>query len=373
MFRKLAYLIASIGPMMCFAVLPANAMDLVYGSFFGAKAGENRIGVVPTIKEIAKASNGTIKWKLLAGGQVVTGRGTLAAIRDKLIDSGLVVAPFTRKELATNNTVFDMGFHGTDVVAVSGASVETILVNCPECLAEYKRNNAVFVGGYALSPFRLMCAKKVASLADIANKKIRAVGSTARWIKLLGGAPVSIPAPEAVPAMQRGALDCAVASPGWLTALGYMDVTKSVIDFTFGSPRGIGLWVLNRKSWDAMSLDQKNIMLKAMPMSQARLTIDGYVKNDKRNFDLARAKGITITKGGPEFDAKLAVHIVNEEKAIPAQLRKLGVKNPERIMAAFKTNLKKWEALSKGIGTDVEKFAKALQTHIYDKVDPGKL
>ena len=373
MFKKSAFTFFAITLTYAFSGVPAQANDYVYGSFFGAKASENSIGVAPTIKEIEKATNGAIRWKLLAGGQVVSGRGTLAAIRDKLIDSGLVVAPFTRKELATNNTIFDMGFHGTDVVAVSGASVETILVSCPECLAEYKKNNAVFLGGYALSPFRLMCAKKVTSLADIANKKIRAVGSTARWIKLLGGAPVSVPAPEAVPAMQRGALDCAVASPGWLMALGYIEVTKSLIDFTFGSPRGVGLWVLNRAAWDSMSLQHKKAMLKEMPMSQARLTIDGYVKNDLRNFAAARAKGITITKGGPKFSAKLLVHIANEEKAIPAQLKGLGVKNPERIMSAFKVNLKKWEALSKDIGTDVDKFAKALQTHIYDKLDAGKL
>ena len=365
---KMVVTILAVAVAWTSAIAPGKTKEYVYGSFFGAKAGENRIGIAPTIEEITKITNGALEWKLLAGGQVVTGRGTLAAIRDRLIDSGLVVAPFTRKELASNNAIFDMGFHGTDVVAVSGASVETILLNCPECLVEYRKNNAIFLGGYALSPFRLMCASEVKSLADIANKKIRAVGSTARWIKLLGGAPVSMPAPEAVPAMQRGALDCAVASPGWLTALGYIDVAKSLIDFTFGSPRGVGLWVLNRAAWDGMSLEHKKVMLKAMPMSQARLTIDGYVKNDQRNFAAARAKGIAITPGAAEFEEKLKIHIANEEKAIPDQLKGLGVKDPERIMAAFKVNLKKWEALSKSIATDVEKFAQALHTHIYAKL-----
>ena len=54
-------------------------------------------------------------------------------------------------------------------------------------------------------------------------------------------------------------------------------------------------------------------------------------------------------------------------------LKELGVKDPERIMAAFAKNLAKWEKISAEVGHDVDKFAAAIQREIYDKVDPNKL
>ena len=235
------------------------------------------------------------------------------------------------------------------------------------------KNNAVFLGGYAIAPFRLLCGAEVKSLADIANKKIRAVGVSARWIKLLGGAPVSIPGPEAVPALQRGAIDCAIASTLWLTAFGYMDVTKSILDFTFGQSRGIGLMVMNRAAWDSLTLDEKKVMLKHLPMAQARVTIDGYIKGDIANLEAAIKRGIVVTKGGAEFEAKLAQHIEAEKTAVPEALKGIGVKDPERIMAAFSKNLEKWKGISAEVGLDVEKFAAAIQREIYDKIDASKL
>ena len=373
MRRHLAITLGAAIIATAFAPQVAAAKEFVYGSFIGEKGAENRLGMSMYVKDVARDTNGSVTWKVLPGGQIVTGRGTLASIRDRLVDGGLIVQPFTRKELATNNTIFDMAFVGSDTVAVSGASVETTLLDCPECLAEFHKNNAVFLGGYGIAPFRLLCGSEVKTLGDIANKKIRAVGVTARWIKLLGGAPVSIPGPEAVPALQRGAIDCAVASSLWLTAFGYMDVTKSIIDFTFGQSRGIGLMVMNRDAWNSLTLDEKKVMLKHLPAAQARVTIDGYIKGDISNLKIAADRGITITPGGAAFEAKLAQHVEAEKTAVPAALKELGVKDPERIMAAFAKNLAKWERLSAEIGHDVDKFAAAIQREIYDKVDPNKL
>ena len=350
-----------------------TAKEFVYGSFIGEKGAENRLGMATYIKDVERDTNGSVTWKVLPGGQIVSGRGTLAGIRDRLVDGGLIVQPFTRKELATNNTIFDMAFVGTDTVAVSGASVETTLLDCPECLAEFHDNKAVFLGGYGIAPFKLLCGTQVKSLDDLANRKIRAVGVTSRWIKLLGGVPVSLPGPEAVPALQRGAIDCAAASTLWLTAFGYMDVTKSIIDFTFGQSRGIGLLVMNRDAWNSLTLDEKKVMLKHLPAAQARVTIDGYIKGDISNLKSAADRGITITKGGADFEAKLAQHIKSEQTAVPAALKELGVKDPERIMAAFTKNLAKWEKISAEVGLDVDKFAAAIQREIYDKIDPNKL
>jgi hypothetical protein len=68
----------------------------------------------------------------------------------------------------------------------------------------------------------------------------------------------------------------------------------------------------------------------------------------------------------------MAEHRKSELKAIPKALKKLGVRNPQPIMDKFFEIYPEWEKLSASIGLDVDKFAAALQTRIYDKIDPTK-
>ena len=373
MNRQFALALGAVSAVVLAAAPSAKAKEFVYGSFLSLKAAENRDGIMPMIKAIERDSKGAIRWTLVANPEAVSANGSLAAIRDRRIDAGFVLQPFTRPALATNNTIFDMAFFGTDAVAVSGASIETTLLDCPACQREYRKNNSVFLGGYALTPYMLLCRRKITTIEGLADARIRAVGASARWIRILGAEPVWVPAPKAVPALRRGTVDCAVAAAQWLDALGYMDVTESIIDFTFGSSRGIGLMVMNRKAWNSLTRAEKRIILKHLPMAQARVTINGYVERDKRTLEAAARYGITIVPGGPAFETRLAQHLENETKAIPAQLRSICVKNPEKIMAAFRRNLEKWQGLSADIGNDVGKFAKALEDHIYTKVDPSRL
>jgi len=114
---------------------PLKAAEFVYGSWVAAKHGVNTAGLEPFFKAVEKDTGGAVKWKLLAGGQLVSARSTLPGVRDKLVDAGLVIPVFARKALANNNVIFDMGPWGSDPVAIAGASTETVMLDCPECQA----------------------------------------------------------------------------------------------------------------------------------------------------------------------------------------------------------------------------------------------
>lgn len=357
---------------------PGTAKELVIGSFISAKSYQNRVMIPKVMKAITKDTNGSLTWKLLAGGQAVSGRGTLAGIRDGIVDIGFVVPGFTPKELASANVVFDMlsygtGF-GTNTLATSAAAVETIMLDCPQCIEDYRKQNAVYLVGYSAASFKLMCKGIVTKLEQVAGKKIRSSGSAyGRWAKQMGAVPVSMPGPSGVPAMQRGAIDCSFASPTWLRSFGYIDVTKSIIDFPMGGSRGNGIFVMNRNTWKSLSVIEKKAIMKNVALAQAMVTIGEYVNGVNKMMKMAAKKKIVITKGGAKFAARLKQHLANEESAIPAAAKKLGVRNPKAIMAAYKKNLTKWEGLTKGIGNDIDKFTAVLRKHIYDRVDVNKL
>ena len=63
-----------------------------------------------------------------------------------------------------------------DVVAATGAALDTMYFNCPECLDEIKKLNAISLGGWTSSAYLLNCTTPVKSLAVLKGKRIRATG-----------------------------------------------------------------------------------------------------------------------------------------------------------------------------------------------------
>ncbi len=372
MFRKSIVVGAALSAAMLMAQ-PLAAAEFVYGSWVAAKHGVNTAGLEPFFKAVEKDTGGAVKWRLLAGGQLVSARSTLPGVRDRIVDAGLIIPVFARKALANGNVLFDMQPYGSNAAAIAGASTETIMLDCPECQAEYKKNKTVYLGGFGTTAFKMMCSKPITTVAQMKGVKTRAVGAAARWVKLLGGIPVAMSPVDGVTAMQRGALTCLHGPVPWLVSYGYMDVVKSIINYPMGTPRGLALLAMNRKSWDSISTAHKKVMFKHLPLASARATMIGYVAEDARILKVAKAKGILIVPGGKEFADLMAKHRISEMTAIPKGLAKVKVKEAtaKRIMASFLGKLKKWEGLMATAGGDVNKVAAAFKSEIYDKLDPA--
>jgi TRAP-type transport system periplasmic protein len=370
--RRAAPCIAAIMATAVAFTLPAAAKEYVFGSWVSDKHGTNRDGLVPMFDAVKKETNGAVSWKILAGGQVVSARSTLAGIRDRIVDGGLVIAVFTRKDLPVNNVVFDMQAFGDDPVAVAGASTEVVMRHCPECLKEYARNKTVYVGGYGVTPFQLACREDIRHVDQLKGLKVRAIGANMRWAQTANAVPVGIPPTEAVTAMQRGALDCALMAVSWLRSYGFIDVVKTFVEFNTGFPRALCLLCVNRDAWNGMTADQKRVMWKEMPGASARATILGYIDEDRDVKKLAEKRGIAFVKGGGDFQAMMAKYRNAERTNVANAFKKIGVKDPERIMGKFDELYPEWEKLSAAIGDDVGKFAAALNDRIYSKIDPTK-
>lgn len=375
MIRHITAAITTTAVLTGLALAPAQAADreLVYGSWISPKHPVNRIALPPFFKNIAKDSGGKVKWKLVAGGQLVNGRGTLAGIRDSLIDAGFGIAPYTAKHLPSTNLIFSTLIFGEDIVAATGAAMETVLLNCPSCITENKKNNGIALGGYMASPYMMMCRQNIKSLADVKGKKIRGSGGGVSLIKLAGATPVPMSPAAATTALQRGAIDCVLGSPGWLRSYGYQDVVKSIVDYPLGMGGPAMALYLNRKVWNKLSMEQKKIHVKYAPRVVADIAITGYLVEDVKVVKAAVAKGVKINKGGADFAGLADMQLKAQRARNIANAKKFGVKNPEAILDAYAKSVKKWQGLSKGIGTDPAKFADVLTREVYSKMDLSKL
>jgi len=364
---------ALIGVAMAVAVSAAEARDLVYGAWVSPKHGILVHALPPFFDAVEKQTGGAVKWKLVAGGQLVSGRTTLPGIRDGIIDAGFIIPSYTPKELPGNALIMEVQVFGNDTVAASAAAAETVMLDCPQCLADFRKQNAVYLAGHAASAFNIMCKPKVEKFSDLRGLKVRASGSGNKLVKMFGAVPTPMSPAEGLTSMERGALDCVLGAIAWLESYGYQDIVKTVVDYPLGIVGALGTVVMNRDTWNNLTLDQKRAHLDQMPRVSASSVIDAYIKADERVAIRARAKGISFVKGSPEYDQVVSKFEDAERQSLIATGKRLGVKDPEAILAAYRKNLKKWQGLSPAIGTDVDKYSAALKREIYDRIDPGKL
>ena len=128
---------------------------------------------------------------------------TSAGLRDGLADIGFVVTGYTPSDysemglatnlaLSANSTGKQTQYPGA---AMGLAVTEYVMLHCPECQAEMKKMNQVYLGGGSSASYSIICADtEINSGADLKGLKIRTAGPEyARWVESFGAVNVKIP------------------------------------------------------------------------------------------------------------------------------------------------------------------------------------
>ena len=127
MKRKLPVLAATLA-VAAFVATTADARDLIYGSWVSHKHPVMSGSLPLMFKGVDKDTGGAIKWKMVAGGQLMNGRATVAGVRDGIADAGMPIPSYTPSDLPATNSIFSTLVFGEDIVAAGGASAETLLL-----------------------------------------------------------------------------------------------------------------------------------------------------------------------------------------------------------------------------------------------------
>jgi len=354
--------------------------ELVYGAWPPAGEYLNRVALPKAFAAIEQETKGQIKWKLVPGGQLAGPKETFQAIQDGVMTSGLGISTYVPNLIPSVNAIYTTAIFGKDdatgVIAATGAAVETIAMNCPSCLEEFKKLNIVPLSGWTSSGYYLACREPIRSMADLKGKRVRATGGNHELMNMAGAVPIAATLVEAVGLLQRGGVDCQLGVHNWLRVFGYGDVAKHVTDFSFGlTGPAIGL-MLNRDVWNKMTPEQKQAHLKQAAYISASLALGQFVIENERDLkEVMDNKGVQLVKPTDEAgfvkltqDYDKAQRVRNVENA-----KKFGVKDPAAIIAAYDKNREKWAKLAPAIGRDIDKFADAIWQEVYSKVDPSKL
>jgi TRAP-type transport system periplasmic protein len=354
---------------------PAAAADLVFGSWTPAQEYQNRVAMPELFKNIEKDTNGAIKWKLIAGGQLADGKTTFTAVKDGLMQAGLGIVTYVPNAIPSLYAIYSTIIFGeSDPVAASLAASETLYLKCPSCLEEFKAYNAVPISGWTSSSYVLACREPIRTLAELKGKRIRATGGSAEMFKAAGAVPVGATLVEAVGLLQRGGLDCQHGIYDWLRTFGYADVAKYVMDYPLGlTGPAIGMF-MNRDTWKSFTPDQKKVHLKHAAWLSAKMAIGNFVVSNEEALDsIVKNKGVQVVKVGGAFDSVVDNAKKAQRESNIATAKNFGVKDPAAIVDYYEQAVERWRPASKQIGRDVDKFSDVLTREVYSKIDPDKL
>lgn len=387
---KLRYILAgaAVAGLMTAGAGVANAQKTyTYGQWLPPKHNVNRHGIAPMVEELTKAG---VPWKLVSGGQLFSAKATLKSVGNGTAEAGLVVPSYSRTSLKHAFIIADMLMLGENELIMNGAAHETYFFNCPECMNDYKKNKTIYLAGYGVGGYSLLCRQpNIKTVSDAKGLKLRTTGALGRWARAMGGTPVSMTMSDVPEAIKRGQIDCIIGPMAWIKSYPIEDSIKSVLNYQFGSYSGLGLVVMNRAAWDAYSPDQKRTVWKALPGAIARTVVKGYIGDDIAAKKLATKIGISVSPADDTIKKLWADHKKNEFATAVKNATKLKAKNPEGIASAYQKNITKWTKIvaDAGLsdmlaaaGPDPSKldaatavYQQLMEKHIYSKIDPTKL
>jgi TRAP-type C4-dicarboxylate transport system substrate-binding protein len=381
-----------VGGVAVAAALAVNAgsasaqKEYVYGQWLPPKHNVNLFGLEPMLDNLSKAG---LPWKLVAGGQLFNAQTTLKSVGNRTAEAGLIVPSYTRTSLRNAFIVADMMMMGENELIMNAAAHETYFFDCPECMDDYKKNGTVYLAGYGVGGYSLLCREAISGLDDLKGLKLRTTGALGRWARALGGTPVSMSMSDVPEAIKRGQIDCIVGPLAWIKSYPIEDSIKTVWNYNFGSYSGLGLFVMNRAAWDAYSDDQKRKFWSEVPGAVARTVVEGYMGDDLRSRVMAKKLNIKIMPANDAIKSLWVEHKKTELKTVIANAKKLKVKNPEKIVDAYQKYIAKWTKIITDAGLlhtiaaanpdqgelkpATAKYEELLREHIFSKIDPTKL
>ncbi len=117
---------------------------------------------------------------------------------------------------------------------------------------------------YAYPAQVTFCAKPLASLADLAGRRIRVSSATqSDWVAALGGIAVQAPFAEIVANIRSGNIDCAITGTMSGNTIGLHEVTSHI--HTMPVNWGVGAFVANGATWAALPGDIRALLKRELP------------------------------------------------------------------------------------------------------------
>jgi TRAP-type C4-dicarboxylate transport system substrate-binding protein len=300
-----------------------------------------------------------------------------AGVAKGIAEIGYLVTPYWPAEYPHTNMASELSMmlalradpEVRDGLVYAGAFAEFVLFNCPECVADFAKQNQVFTASAVSPPYTLQCTKPIRTLADLKGARLRVGGAAwSRWARQVGASPVSMPGNEMFEALKQKVVDCTVLAAAELSAWNLREV---VSDFNPDLPGGVfsgSALNVNRDAWRKLTDAQRAGLMRAASVMTAEATFR-YRAYSRRDAEQFAAKGGRVHKADPELLKASRAAIEQDIPGIAAAYAKQhGVKRADALVEAMKPLIAKWTTLVANVD-NAEALADLYWREIYSKVD----
>lgn len=321
---------------------------------------------------IEDKTGGAYTGKVFAG-TLLTFAEMLNGVRDGIVDVGFVIPAYARAEFPNTNLMIDMSTAGTDPVIMVGA-INDYMYSCPDCLAEFKKQNHIFLGLSTAGPYYMMSKDKISSLGDFAGQTIRGFGPFGRWIEAMGGQSVLVTSSDVYESLSQGQLDGNTQGLDTLKSMSLGEIVDYVLNEPIGLYLGSAMYDVNRDRWAGMSDEHKRAFLLAAGEGHAFTTI-GYFNENNAFLEDPASGDVEIIEPDAELAAASAAFKAQDLDTV-ARLAKerYGIENAQESVEKMRGLVEKWTALFDGVDTnDVDAVGEILNREIFSKIDLDSL
>ncbi|MCR1786268.1 TRAP transporter substrate-binding protein DctP [Nocardioides carbamazepini] len=270
-------------------------------------------------------SGGKIKFDVSYSNAVAEPGEADDALTDGRLDIASVLPIYDPSEYPANAALIEAGFisdqSAIDGVLASNAWPNQVAFETDEIMQEFDDHGMVpMVPIYNSGANALFCSQARTSLGDIKGTSVGSGGQAqSAQVEALGGSPSSIPYTELYESLQRGVVDCTVASPTVAVLGGFLEAAPFVtIDPQAGFGLAPGALAFSKTTWDGLPLVAQQLLWDRLDIFVGSNVDDKiFVNNAQMADDVAKFKG-----GIQAFDEDARAKLQEKNEELLANLAK---------------------------------------------------
>ncbi len=358
-----------------------EALVLRYADYTSAQSGE---GFRAFAAEVTERTGGRITFDAYWGGSLLSGTDMASGVRGGVADLGMFTATYYASEFPVTDWLSRLGNSAdTDYprgVMQANAAQSDFAMSSEDVNRQFEnRGMKLIFSAHPITNYDILCKTPVTTLADAAGKRVRSGGGM--WddeVRALGMTPVSLSIGETYEGLERGVIDCALASPKTVTSYGFWEVAKH---YTRLPLTGINAQyvVMNREVWDALPVDDQRVIWDA-----AYLWFQGYLEYEGLGLEKVLVD-TGISKHGLNFHDpadELSTVLKDQQAAVRAELPAVApdrIESPETIVRDYANTMRVWHdrlatmdlgAAGDNGHIDLTEYAAEVRREVFDRHRP---
>ena len=287
-------------------------------------------GVEMWMDKVTKETNGKVKFKAFWGASLTSPKAHMDLVEKGTVDLVLTHRWYSPSKFPLGQFEYVFPFGPTDSAVVSNAK-RKIYEEFPAFKETLKKHNAIYICGFATTPYNFLSKTAIVKLDDFKGKKVSLVGRYfGRWVKAGGAIPVVAPMHDRYTMLQTGVVDMDMLPTDVFNTFKIQEVAPFFIEIDALVAIPFDL-IMNLKKFDQLSPDIQKILLETGMEVERVMATEMVPGATKKVLAEWKKQGVTLIKFPAQERAKWAQLMPDIPAEWASEVSKLGLPGWEII------------------------------------------